>query len=40
MIQMFSVGGFKVKDITKFGLPLCLIMFVTIILVIKFFYPF
>lgn len=40
MIQMFSVGGFKVKDITKFGLPLCFIMFVTIILVIKFFYPF
>lgn len=40
MIPMFSLGGFKVSDITKFGLPLCLIMFVTIILVVKLFYPF
>lgn len=40
MIPMFSLGGFKVRDITKFGLPLCLIMFVTIILVVKLFYPF
>lgn len=40
MIPVLPIGGFKVSDITKFGLPLCLIMFVTIILVVKLFYPF
>lgn len=40
MIPVLPLGGLKVSDITKFGLPLCLIMFVTIILVVKLFYSF
>lgn len=34
MMMVFPVGGFRVRDTLKFGLPLCLIMSATIILVL------
>lgn len=40
MIAVYPVGGFRLANIFRFGLPLCFVMFVTIILVVKLFYPF
>lgn len=34
MMMVYPVGGFKVRDLVKFGIPMCIVMAITIVLAI------
>lgn len=40
MIMVYPIGGYRLKDLIRFGLPFCIIMAIAIVVAVTLFYPY